>query len=117
MPSNSNKGAQIDPSQQNIAASVPPWLKNAAPMTISDAPNQMNMLASDMAMGGFGTPAANVKWMDQFYNPAQSMKFGSAAAPKPAPKPVVKPTGGKPTGDMMVVKNGKLVPIGGRNAR
>lgn len=111
-----SKDQQIDPNQQDIKAITPPWLKNAAPLTINDAPGQMNMLANDLAMGGFGNQAANLKWMDQFYNPAQSMKFGAAAAPKPAPKPVVKP--GPPTGGGdMVVKNGKFVPIGGANAR
>lgn len=91
MPGSRDKGQQIN---NNIDAVFPPWLANTRPTTIpAFGPGQEQMLAKQLAQGGFGTPTANMGWLNQIYSPATTYTDGPL--PKlpvgPPPKPTDKP--------------------------
>ena len=79
----------------NVDAVMPPWMMNMQPTTIpAFGPGQQQTLANQLAMGGFGTAPANMKWLNQIYSPATT--YRQAPPPKvpvtPTPKPTDKPT-------------------------
>lgn len=86
-----SKGAKAP--DNNIASIQPPWMAGTAPATMpAFAPGQQQALASQLAMGGFGSPAANLAYLGSIYSPAQT--FRPAPASKPS-VPSVPATGGK----------------------
>jgi hypothetical protein len=65
-------------------------MANTSPQTLpAFAPGQGIMLANDMAAGGFGNPTANLGWLNQVFQPAQTTNFNKA--PPPVVPPVVPP--------------------------
>ena len=92
MPGN-DKGEQVN---NNVDAVIPPWMANMRPTTIpAFAPGQQQMLANQLAMGGFGTAPANMKYLNQIYSPATT--YTQAPPPKVPLTPTPKPTDKKPT--------------------
>ncbi len=112
-----NKTPQLP---QDPPAITPPWLQNARPTTLPQgAPGQLEGLARDLAGGGFGTQKADMSYLDQIYNPSQSMQFGAppakpAAAPAAAPvKPATAPTLPSVGGGSYQLVDGKFVLVPG----
>lgn len=104
----SSKSEQIDPAMQNITPATPPWLTGTKPLVLPQAaPGQLQALARQLAQGGFGTPKANLAWMDQYYDAVHSLKL--APPPKIPAKPARTTT---PTDDpnRMVLVDGKWKP-------
>lgn len=92
MPGN-DKGEQVN---NNVDAVIPPWMANMRPTTIpAFGPGQQQMLANQLAMGGFGTAPANMKYLNQIYSPATT--YTTAPPPKVPLTPTPKPTDKKPT--------------------
>lgn len=76
--------ASAMPPNNDITPYVPEWLKKLAPMTVPQGmPGQLEGLSRDLAAGGFGSQAANMKALDNIYDPVQTMRWPPAAAPKP----------------------------------
>lgn len=96
-----------------IAEYTPPWLKNVGSMTVPQSmPNQLNMLAHNLADGGFGTPFTNLQAMDQIYDPVQVPTFSQTlkkTTTASAPKPSTKPRFGTEV-DRMLFESGKADP-------
>lgn len=105
-----SKGAKAP--DNNVNAQIPPWMMNMQPQTLpAFGPGQQQMLASQLAMGGFGNPKSNMAWLDQVYDPATVMSQG------PLPKtPVTPPPKPKPT-DKKTADDGRWTWNGGRNSR
>jgi len=97
--SDNNDDAQTAAAVLNpeIKAVTPPWLANTSKAMLPQGmPNQLNMLAANLAAGGFGTQPQNMTWLDQVYDPVEVTKFNQAPV-KPVTKPVVtKPDVKKP---------------------
>lgn len=93
--SGGGKGAKAP--DNNVTAQIPPWMMNMAPQTMpAFGPGQQQMLANQLAMGGFGTSPANMKLLDQVYDPVTVMSQGPL--PKTPTVPTTKtPTDKKPT--------------------
>lgn len=80
-----SKGAKAP--DNNVNAQIPPWMMNMQPSTIpAFGPGQQQMLAAQLAQGGFGNTKANMGWLNQIYDPATVMSQG------PLPKTPVLPT-------------------------
>lgn len=98
MPGGKDTGQE--PPNNDITATVPPWMVNTSPATVpAFGPGQGIMLANDLAAGGFGNPTANLGWLNQIYQPAQTTNFRAPPkplSPPPAPPPVA-PVLKKPT--------------------
>jgi len=92
-----NKGPKAP--DNNVDAQIPPWMMNMRPTTIpAFGPGQQQMLANQLAMGGFGTPKANMGWLDKIYDPATVMSQGPLPKTPLTPlTPTPKPTDKKPT--------------------
>lgn len=93
MPGNGGKSQQVN---NNVDAQIPPWMMNMRPTTIpAFGPGQQQMLAAQLAQGGFGSIPANMKWLDAIYDPATT--YRQAPLPKTPLTPTPKPTDKKPT--------------------
>lgn len=98
---------QID---NNVKAIDPPWLKGTGVMSLQQAmPGQLNALARDLAMGGYGNQSANMNFLDRIYDPTRTLDYYPPAKKKTGTtttvKPTVKPTA-KPTDPTIVTRRG-----------
>jgi hypothetical protein len=107
----SSKSEQFDPSINNIAPVTPPWLVGAQPLVLPQAaPGQLQALAAQFAQGGYGSPKANLAWMDRFYDPVNTQRL--APPPKIPVNPAPTTTAKNPLDDpnRMVLIDGKWKP-------
>lgn len=109
MPGNHDKDQQVN---NDVTGQIPPWMMNMQPQTLpAFGPGQQQMLASQLAQGGFGTAPANMKWLNQIYSPATVMSQGPLPKTPVAPPPKPKPT------DRKTADDGRWTWNGGRNSR
>lgn len=102
MPGDKQKEAAASMAAQTIGAApsglnnalpdyTPAWMQQMQQTTWPQGfPGQLQMLANDMSAGGYGNKQANLKWLDQFYDPVQSYKTD------PSKKPDTKPAATTP---------------------
>lgn len=71
--------------------SGPDWLNKLGQITLPQAgPGQLQMLASQLAQGGFGNPQANYQWLDNAYDPVVAPDWYQGDDKKPDDKPTTK---------------------------
>jgi hypothetical protein len=84
-------GGKTKPIDNTIKAIPVPYLAGSQPLMLPQGhPGQLEGLARDMAAGGFGTPAADIKWLDQVYDPAETLQFGLPPVKPKTPTTVTK---------------------------